>query len=299
MSAAVKLRAWLELVRAPNLLTVPGDPLAGACLVLTQGHQIRPAPALAAGATALSLYMAGLIFNDCFDLQEDRQQRPNRPLPSGRVKPQHAAGAAVVLLLLGLLIAASVNGATGLTAAMLLGMILLYNRVLKHVPAAGPLAMGLCRGLSVLLGAAAVSGALLPGLRPGAAAGVLALYVAAVTLLAERECEPMVLGPRRWLPTAAMALLPLGLAIATDGWGRLALLPAVVALIATAHVGRALREKPEPAVVQHAIGRYLRLLLLVQAACCLVQWPIGAPYAAALLLFWPLSGIAGRRFYAS
>ncbi len=26
------LRAWLQLVRLPNLFTVPGDPLAGACL---------------------------------------------------------------------------------------------------------------------------------------------------------------------------------------------------------------------------------------------------------------------------
>ena len=45
-----KLGAWLQLLRAPNLLTVPGDPLAGFCLVwagspdVTRRHGPTPAP---------------------------------------------------------------------------------------------------------------------------------------------------------------------------------------------------------------------------------------------------------------
>src|SRR5690242_3666498 len=74
------IRTWLQLFRAPNLLTVPGDPLAG--YLLASFGSVDDKLSLAIGAS-LSFYAGGLLLNDLADLPEDRRERPNRPLPSG------------------------------------------------------------------------------------------------------------------------------------------------------------------------------------------------------------------------
>ena len=98
------LRVWLQLLRAPNLFTVAGDPLAGYLLAWGGTLQFRTLlPILA----SLCFYMAGLLHNDLADLAEDRKERPNRPLPSGGARPILVAMAAATLVVAGLLICAS------------------------------------------------------------------------------------------------------------------------------------------------------------------------------------------------
>ncbi len=298
MSTPQTLRAWLQLIRLPNLLTVPGDPLAGACLALALQGGGRLTPALMAAAASLALYTAGLIINDCCDLQEDRRQRPDRPLPAGHVTRAHAWVAALLLVVLALVLAWMVTPLSGATAGALSGMILLYNLWLKRMPLPGAVAMGLCRGLSLLLGATAV-GTGLPGGMVLAAALLLTLYIAAVTLLADREHEAVTLGVKRWWPLGIGLALPVLLLVVARGWGWLSLLPATVALISLLRLGCALRGTPAPRIVQASIGRYIRILLLVQATLCFVQFPAGTATGVVLLLLWPLSVRLGRWFYAS
>ncbi|KKL67904.1 hypothetical protein LCGC14_2130300, partial [marine sediment metagenome] len=120
--------AWAQLLRAPNLLTVPGDPIVGYLLVAAvTGQGIGPRIVLA-GAISLLFYAAGLIQNDYFDLAEDRRDRPDRPLPSGRVRPRTAIIVAVGLMLLGLLGAALAGHRSALPVAVgLVVAITLYN----------------------------------------------------------------------------------------------------------------------------------------------------------------------------
>src|ERR1700722_6401540 len=90
------MKSWLQLFRAPNLFTVPGDPLAG-WLLASAGARIFQ-PALAAVILAsLLLYGFGLALNDLMDLPEDRVQRPSRPLPSGAIRPKRAAAVTAIL----------------------------------------------------------------------------------------------------------------------------------------------------------------------------------------------------------
>src|SRR3974377_1648605 len=44
------------------------------------------------------LYSAGLVWNDYFDLDEDKRDRPFRPIASGRISIQTAVVIGVVLL---------------------------------------------------------------------------------------------------------------------------------------------------------------------------------------------------------
>src|SRR3954451_19539920 len=74
------MRVWLQLFRAPNLFTVPGDPAMG--YLLANGWELDRGLPLSIGAS-LCFYSAGLLMNDLADEDEDRRDRPNRPLPSG------------------------------------------------------------------------------------------------------------------------------------------------------------------------------------------------------------------------
>ncbi|TAN35984.1 MAG: hypothetical protein EPN23_09780 [Verrucomicrobia bacterium] len=216
------LPAWLELLRVPNLLTVPGDVLAGWLLVA--GAQWHPA-LLAALAASLCCYAFGLVTNDILDFKTDFRERPTRPLPAKRITPIAAVNAAV-LLLAAALVLAWLAGRPAMGVGILLFLIsALYNSMLKPAPVIGPLTMGLCRGLNLLLGVAAsasvFAGQQLPpgGLRWAlAAALVLMLYVAGVTTLARREVETGRAGLIGALLRGLLPLQALFCLIANAGW---------------------------------------------------------------------------------
>ena len=92
-----KLRDIAELVRFPAALTVPGDTLAGAAAAGTLSGW-RP---VVLATSSMCLYWAGMALNDFADRELDRKERPERPIPSGRVTPSTALGVASGLTLLG------------------------------------------------------------------------------------------------------------------------------------------------------------------------------------------------------
>jgi 4-hydroxybenzoate polyprenyltransferase len=174
-------RPVLQLLRPPNLFTVPGDPLCGALLASGGVYSWKIGPAV---VVSMACYCAGLVINDLADYSEDLRDRPARPLPSGGVSRRMAIGLAVFLMIAALTAAASVNRALLILTAMLLGEILWYNLSAKKSALIGPVAMGLCRGLSVLAGAVAISP---PPRMALMAAAVVTLYIIGVTALARTE----------------------------------------------------------------------------------------------------------------
>ncbi len=97
------LTPYVQLLRLPNLFTAMADVAMG-FLFVRASWAWNPAPinlrpigawvlALLALASAL-LYAAGVVLNDVFDLERDRRERPERPLPSGRVSLRGPAGSA-------------------------------------------------------------------------------------------------------------------------------------------------------------------------------------------------------------
>ena len=180
-------RPVLQLLRLPNLFTVPGDPLCGALLVSHGVWSWRILPAI---IVSLACYCFGLIVNDLADFKEDLRDRPARPLPSGAVSRRTAIALGLFFIAAALAAAAYVSSALLILAVLLLAEILWYNLFAKKSALTGPIAMGLCRGLSVLVGAIAIS-----PLHPSyfilhtslLAASVIALYIAGVTALARTE----------------------------------------------------------------------------------------------------------------
>ncbi|MFF7551131.1 SCO3242 family prenyltransferase [Streptomyces canus] len=166
-------RAWAELLRLPALFTVPGDALAGAAAV-----SARPTSrTLLAIASSLCLYEAGMALNDWADRDVDAVERPHRPLPSGRIRPAAALGAACALTGAGLSLAACAGRPALTVAVPLTATVWAYDLALKNTPA-GPFAMATARGLDLLLGAAATAGADVDGV--GRKAGACPAWATAV-----------------------------------------------------------------------------------------------------------------------
>ncbi|WP_432042123.1 SCO3242 family prenyltransferase [Streptomyces cadmiisoli] len=176
---AGRARAWAELLRLPALFTVPGDALSGAAATGTRPNSRT----LYAIGSSVCLYEAGMVLNDWADREEDAAERPERPLPSGRVRPGSALAAACALTGAGLVLAARAGRPALTVAAPLAATVWAYDLALKHTPA-GPVAMAAARGLDLLLGAAATTGRTREAL-PSAA--LLGTHTLAVTLVSRRE----------------------------------------------------------------------------------------------------------------
>lgn len=155
--------ALLRLMRPPNLLTALADVLAGASVasaavpyvyLKTDAPPLAYWPLLLLGLATIGLYAGGVVFNDVFDAELDAQERPERPIPKGVVSKQEATSFGTGLLVGGVVLAGLANGVAGLLAALIGLLALTYDAYGKHHALLGPLNMGLCRGLNLLLGMA-------------------------------------------------------------------------------------------------------------------------------------------------
>ena len=291
---------WLRLLRPPNLFTVPGDPLAGFFLASASAAASGFAPVILCMAASLLIYMAGLLANDYFDLAEDKIERPDRPLPSGQVVP---LAAAVALAALGVVVAGLASRHAALIAGALVLMVVFYDAFGKRWPVWGVLNMGLCRGLSLLLGAAAAGGVGLAVPAVLLSAIGLTAYITAVSHIAKWEAVPTRFAYCRWAPMAVLVVWLAGLyGFAAPLDGRAILLSgalAAAALLWTALCGWRLAGEVPPGRISETVGALLRGLLLIQAALCAWVFWQGAVAAAALLIVWPASRRLTRWFYAS
>ena len=159
-----KIRAYLVLMRPPNLLTALADILAGfaasASLEHIHGpgifnflqHQLPWEKLGLTGLSSICLYAGGVVLNDVFDAKLDQIERPERPIPSGLVQTANAAIMGGLLLLTGVAAAFVSNHTSGYVALAIAGLVLSYDAFSKSHPVAGPLNMGLCRGANLLLG---------------------------------------------------------------------------------------------------------------------------------------------------
>lgn len=181
-------------MRPANIITAIADILLGFAasgsvrLLLADGPVAATHPQLRAlywlVAATVGLYGGGVVFNDVFDAELDRTERPERPIPSGAASRRSAALLGTLLLLGGVAAAFQVSGASGLIAAAIAVLALVYDAVGKHQPVLGPLNMGACRGGNLLLGLSAVPAAvgtywylaLLP-----------VVYIAAITAISRGE----------------------------------------------------------------------------------------------------------------
>jgi hypothetical protein len=104
-----------------------------------------------AALLALGFMTFGAALNDFLDAKHDRAFAPDRPIPSGSVKPQRAIQIAAASLCIGLLGAIGFGTSALLAAMALAAIVLVYDAFGKHVPALGLVLAGLASAASMLV----------------------------------------------------------------------------------------------------------------------------------------------------
>lgn len=283
------MRAYVELLRPPNVVTAVADVLAGYAVA---GLGNRAALPWLLAATA-GLYAGGVVLNDVFDRHTDARERPERPIPSGRVGARNAAVLGVVLLAAGIACASRATATAAALAGAIAVLVVTYDAWAKRHAMVGPVNMGLCRGLNLVLGMAAVP-ASIAGHWPLAL--ITVTYIVAVTALSRGE----VLGGGRAVAAFALWCLAgvLGALVVV------ALQPAhrpAAALLLVAALGwrvlpafwRAYRDTG-PGAIRNAVRTGVLSLVLVDAVIGAAY--AGAPYAAAILITAVVAGLLARWF---
>lgn len=292
MATPSRLLALAQLLRLPNVFTAFADIGLAACVGVAFFPGWRePAYWLTVVLLALasgSLYLAGMVWNDVFDLAEDRRDRPFRPLPSGRVTVRTAAAVGTLLVAAGV-------GLAGLAGALAYGLglaaaVLAYDGGLKRT-VLGPVAMAGCRFLNVLLGLSVIPDDALPTPLRVHLAGVVGVYIVGVTWFARTEAAE---SNRRQL-LAAAGVMAVSLALALTLRARLApdpgpggfLFPYLLVgfgFLVGIPVARAVRQ-PGPKEVQAAVKRCVLGLVVLDAV--LATAFVGLPGLLLLLLLPP------------
>jgi 4-hydroxybenzoate polyprenyltransferase len=324
--------AYAQLVRLPNTFTAMADIFLGALAtgwlsgrcrwfldVWSRPQGSSPAPAseelqrwamfLCLLAASTLLYWAGMVWNDYFDLEQDRRERPSRPLAGGRVSLRTGVVLGLSFLAAGVLFAALADLLAGSgkwrslpIAGALVVAIFLYDGVLKKTWA-GPILMGSCRFLNVLLGLTIVGG------WPPAWGWLLALiigtYICGVTWFARTEAQvsskPMLIGAGALMLTSlvlALTVPALVLEIPALDFQPSRYFPYLLAAFGT-YLGIAVIQairQPQPAWVPMAIKRSLLGLVVFDAL--LASAFVGT--AGLLLIVLLIPGIVlGRWMYST
>jgi len=279
-------RAYFELMRFPAVFTVVADVTMG--WLVTRGSW-NPWFVFALLVFASScLYLAGMVLNDVYDAEIDARERPERPIPSGRISRAAASRLGWVLLVPGLAVVWLLSVLVGSYGPGVIGSILailvwLYNAVAKRSPFA-PIAMASCRFLNVVLAMCLATFAPLPleNATPTTAERAIGLgvflYIAGATWFARTEAR----SSDRWHLAGGMLTMLVGLfcywaspilahsrpAFATSGNMGWAVLWIAIGAVILRRCALAV-VAPKPHAVQNAVRTALRSLIVIDAAVVL------------------------------
>lgn len=296
------IRDWAQLVRLPTVFTLFSN-CAAACILA--GNLFSPLLGVVPTFLASMLaYWAGMILNDVADIQEDKQYRPTRPLAAGRISSVVAGHVATGMLLLVPAIILGVTsilraqplwlGAAFLSACLLSLCIRAYNSPLKKTRI-GPVVMGACRGLNILM-----VGSTLFALGENTAypialivfAAGIAFYITGVTFYARKEetdsdVQTLVFGVM--LEVAGLlviASLPRWVKVGDVAWtlDPMRGYPLLIGLIGLTVLNRGIKgiSHPVPRKVQLAVKHALLTLILIDAGVVLM-WA-GPMYAVGVVM---------------
>ena len=287
-------------MRPANIVTAISDILAGVAIA---GYFAKTAlddtnwlGVVWLAASTIGLYGGGVVLNDVFDAELDKKERPERPIPSGTIRKSTAAFFGTILLVLGIAAAClvherllSVSTVLAITIAI---AAVIYDKWGKHLLWIGPVNMGLCRGLNLLLGMS-----ILP-----AAVGTLwylavvpIVYIAAITSISRGE----VYGARTsTLQAAVFMYSAVVLSILAFAWYNSNLLASIAflalfAIMIMLPLFKAIKQPAGPLVGKSVKAGVLALILMNAA------WAAAAgfvPLAFAIMLLLPFSLLLAKLF---
>lgn len=145
------MKVLLEILRPFNCLMAGAAAIIG--LLIAGGFDAEMSAKI-----FLAVFLitgAGNAVNDYYDREIDAVNRPNRPIPSGRISPRGAAAYSLLLFAFGCIFAGLVNQLCLAIALFNSLLLFFYARNLKATPLAGNLCVAYLTGSTFLFGGAA------------------------------------------------------------------------------------------------------------------------------------------------
>jgi len=254
------------------------------------------------------------VLNDVFDQKIDAVERPFRPLPSGQISPAAAQWLGLILLALGVVLGGTsglfsgtvgTQRASAAIAGLLAICVVAYDAYLKRT-ALGPLGMGACRFLNMLLGmsggpAAGNSNIFGFGIGGLLAAAGIGIYIVGVTWFASREAtRSRSVGLVMAMVVMAAGVIMLG---TSGGYLRLQVPPNIYWLLLALLMFTVLRRcgqavlNPSPQMVQMAVKHSILSLIWLDAATAVAV--AGPAYGVAIAALLIPALLLGRWVYST
>jgi len=146
------VKAYLEIIRPTNCTMAGISSLAGLVIAATQYQEVSTLDAALVFGGVFLITGAGNTINDFFDLEIDQINRPERPLPQGKITPLSASAFALTLFTLGTALSLLL-GPLPLVIALFNSVLLyLYAAHLKRKPLTGNLTVSYLTGSTFLYG---------------------------------------------------------------------------------------------------------------------------------------------------
>ncbi|WP_236059890.1 UbiA-like protein EboC [Chitinophaga rhizophila] len=283
-------------MRPANIVTAVADILAGIAISGFLGSEVANyldhlLPVACMCLATIGLYGGGVVFNDIMDAELDEVERPERPIPSGVISLTQAIVLGSYLLLVGILAAFTVGRITGFLALGIAACALIYDKWGKH-QSWGPVNMGLCRGLNLLMGISIV----IPALEKYWWIGCIpVLYIAAVTAISRGEVHG---GNTRTLRiTAVCYALVYGtiLTLAAINGHLIAALPFVIlfAVMINLPLYKAIKDPSGPNIGKAVKGGIIALVAMNAAWVAAFST---LPHALLVLILLPVSLLISKAF---
>ncbi len=145
-----RIKAFFQITRPWNDIIVAASVLVGGFL---SGNEFQIQPLIFACFSAGLIAAGGYVFNDVFDLEIDKINRPDRILPRQKITRREALIFAWLLFFLGLFLAYSINSVCLALGFFNFVLLVLYSAYWKRSFLIGNLVVSYLGGVTFISGA--------------------------------------------------------------------------------------------------------------------------------------------------
>ncbi len=147
----MNIKAFFEIIRPLNCIMAAFAAFIGYSIALSS---ISFSPAIGIGMIVAFLVCgAGQAINDYYDREIDAKQHPQKPIPSGRIKPKQALYFSLLLFAAGIILSTMLpTGALVITAFFSI-LLILYSALIQKIKFAGNAVVALGTAFTLIFGA--------------------------------------------------------------------------------------------------------------------------------------------------
>jgi geranylgeranylglycerol-phosphate geranylgeranyltransferase len=152
-----KLEPYLLIMRPVNCLMMGFAVIVGCVLAGSKGAGFLSSNVVYGFITGFTLTAGSMAVNDYYDREIDAINEPDRPIPSGKIKPKNALALASILALIGFAAASLTNILSLVIAAISWVVFTTYTTVGKRSGLPGNFLVSVCVGIPFVYGSVVVT----------------------------------------------------------------------------------------------------------------------------------------------